>query len=147
MLEIHVKSMPGTLVAMQPILIGSPVAFSPVPIPHSPGFLDVRARSGSARRSCRCAARRVVAPPPRSRRPCGGAAAPRSSPEDDCRAARGEQGRAGAAAIRKQTLHVNPPSATAVHAPGDRTPPGPWSPSPAYGVLRARSHGTFVERR
>src|SRR5262245_28921459 len=35
---IHVKSMPGTLVAMPPSLIGSPVAFWPVPMPHSPGF-------------------------------------------------------------------------------------------------------------
>ena len=30
--------MPGTLVAMPPSLIGSPVAFWPVPMPHSPGF-------------------------------------------------------------------------------------------------------------
>jgi hypothetical protein len=35
---IHVKSMPGTLVAMPPILIGSPDAFCPVPAPHWPGF-------------------------------------------------------------------------------------------------------------
>src|SRR5215207_1355396 len=33
---IHVKSMPGTLVAMPPSLIGSPVAFCPVPAPHLP---------------------------------------------------------------------------------------------------------------
>src|SRR4249919_360910 len=33
---IQVKSMPGTLVAMPPILIGSPVAFWPVPAPHLP---------------------------------------------------------------------------------------------------------------
>ena len=33
---IHVKSMPGTLVAMPPILIGSPDAASPVPSPQSP---------------------------------------------------------------------------------------------------------------
>src|SRR5262249_9761598 len=38
MLEIHVKSMPGTLVLIEPILIGSPVAFWPVLRPHSPGF-------------------------------------------------------------------------------------------------------------
>src|SRR5262245_37482549 len=38
MLEIHVKSMPGTFVLIEPILIGSPVAFSPVPKPHSPDF-------------------------------------------------------------------------------------------------------------
>ena len=36
MLVIQVKSTPGTLVAMAPILIGSPVAGSPVPMPHSP---------------------------------------------------------------------------------------------------------------
>src|SRR4051812_28156178 len=34
---IHVKSMPGTLVAMPPSLIGSPLAFWPVPAPHLPG--------------------------------------------------------------------------------------------------------------
>ena len=34
---IHVKSATGELVAIAPILIGSPVAGSPVPRPHSPG--------------------------------------------------------------------------------------------------------------
>src|SRR3954471_16757784 len=34
---IHVKSIPGTLVAMPPSLIGSPLAFWPVPAPHLPG--------------------------------------------------------------------------------------------------------------
>src|SRR5262245_49647369 len=37
-LVIQVKSATGALVAIAPILIGSPVAFSPVPMPHSPGF-------------------------------------------------------------------------------------------------------------
>ena len=34
---IQVKSATGELVAIAPILIGSPVAGSPVPRPHSPG--------------------------------------------------------------------------------------------------------------
>src|SRR5215510_945288 len=37
-LVIQVKSTPGMFVAMPPSLIGSPVAFLPVPSPHSPGF-------------------------------------------------------------------------------------------------------------
>ena len=37
---IHVKSMPGTFVTMAPILIGSPVAASPVPRPHWHRGLD-----------------------------------------------------------------------------------------------------------
>ena len=35
---IQVKSAWGDLVAMAPSLMGSPVAFCPVPMPHSPGF-------------------------------------------------------------------------------------------------------------
>src|SRR5262245_16771241 len=52
---IHVKSMPGTLVAMPPSLMGSPVAFWPVPMPHSPDFwIRPPPPDGAA----------VVAPPP-----------------------------------------------------------------------------------